>query len=257
MKENGEPNRAWSPSLSVLTDKVDFEALVRSRIYQDFTAALADLAGLRVTLAPPSPSPASKRSVPVYRAGQLAGVLQITWGKATNSRNKRSMAATTLAEILAKDLELISNSAELQPRNAEPPVMQRARDYIQKHYKTNLSLSKTAISLNVSKFYLCKLFRRATGFTFSQCVARTRVARASELLLDPRLRISEIAFEVGFQSLTHFNRAFRRTLSCSPTEYRKRTGVSTVALQPECDDPRSRTQFPNKTRQIPESPRRT
>ena len=44
--------------------------------------------------------------------------------------------------------------------------------------------------------------------------------KAKNLLLNPNLRVSEIAYEVGFQSLTHFNRVFKRILGQSPTEYR-------------------------------------
>jgi AraC-like DNA-binding protein len=47
-----------------------------------------------------------------------------------------------------------------------------------------------------------------------------RIERAQNLLLNPNLRVSEIGFEVGFQSLTHFNRVFKKLLSQSPTEYR-------------------------------------
>jgi AraC-like DNA-binding protein len=47
-----------------------------------------------------------------------------------------------------------------------------------------------------------------------------RTERAKNLLLNPNLRVSEIAYEVGFQSLTHFNRVFKRILGRSPTDYR-------------------------------------
>jgi AraC-like DNA-binding protein len=47
-----------------------------------------------------------------------------------------------------------------------------------------------------------------------------RVEKAKNLLLNPNLRISEIAYEVGFQSLTHFNRVFKRVVGQSPTDYR-------------------------------------
>jgi AraC-like DNA-binding protein len=48
------------------------------------------------------------------------------------------------------------------------------------------------------------------------------VEKAKNLLLNPNLRISEIAYEVGFQSLTHFNRVFKKIVRQSPTEYRGR-----------------------------------
>jgi len=61
---------------------------------------------------------------------------------------------------------------------------------------------------NTSTFYFCKLFKRATGLTFTDYVARVRVEKAKPLLLDRDRRVSEIAYDVGFQSLTHFNRVF-------------------------------------------------
>jgi len=47
-----------------------------------------------------------------------------------------------------------------------------------------------------------------------------RIEKSKNLLLNPNLRVSEIAFEVGFQSLTHFNRVFKKLLGQSPTDYR-------------------------------------
>jgi AraC-like DNA-binding protein len=47
-----------------------------------------------------------------------------------------------------------------------------------------------------------------------------RIEKAKNLLLNPNLRISEIAYEIGFQSLTHFNRVFKKIIGQSPTEYR-------------------------------------
>jgi AraC-like DNA-binding protein len=55
---------------------------------------------------------------------------------------------------------------------------------------------------------------------FTEYVARVRTEKAKNLLLNPNLRISEIAFEVGFQSLTHFNRVFKKVAGHSPTQYR-------------------------------------
>jgi AraC-like DNA-binding protein len=55
------------------------------------------------------------------------------------------------------------------------------------------------------------------------------VEKARELLQNPQLRISEIAYEVGFQSLTHFNRVFRALAGESPSEYREKTGVALAA----------------------------
>src|SRR4029434_1902328 len=63
---------------------------------------------------------------------------------------------------------------------------------------------------------------KATGVNFTEYLSRVRIEKAKNLLLNPNLRISEIAYEVGFQSLTHFNRVFKKVAGESPTEYRMR-----------------------------------
>ena len=62
--------------------------------------------------------------------------------------------------------------------------------------------------------------KKVTGINFTDYVSRTRIENAKNLLLNPNLRVSEIAYEVGFQSLTHFNRVFKKVIGQSPTEYR-------------------------------------
>ena len=59
-----------------------------------------------------------------------------------------------------------------------------------------------------------------TGLTFTEYLGRVRIEKANTLLLNPHLRISEIAYDVGFQSLTHFNRVFRQIFGQSPTAFR-------------------------------------
>jgi AraC-like DNA-binding protein len=84
-----------------------------------------------------------------------------------------------------------------------------------------LSLGQVAKAVNTSTFYFCKMFKKATGLNFTDYVSRLRIEKAKNLLLNRNLRVSEIAYEVGFQSLTHFNRVFKRIMGQSPTEYRE------------------------------------
>ena len=77
-------------------------------------------------------------------------------------------------------------------------------------------------AVNTSLFHFCKLFKKATGFNFTEHVSRVRVEKSKTLLLNPNLRVSEIAFEAGFQSLTHFNRIFKNMVGQSPTNFRRR-----------------------------------
>jgi YesN/AraC family two-component response regulator len=117
-------------------------------------------------------------------------------------------------------LAMVSNQVFIQQENSEPPVIAKARAYIQEHQAEELSLTQVAKAVNMSSFYFCKMFKKIAGINFTAYVARVRIEKSKNLLLNPNLRVSEIAFEVGFQSLTHFNRVFKKILGQSPTEYR-------------------------------------
>ncbi len=127
-----------------------------------------------------------------------------------------------LLAIFAEHLSIVSNQIIVQEHHAEPPVITRAKQFIAEHQAEDLSLEQVAASVHTSKFYFCKMFKKATGIHFTDYLSRVRTERAKNLLLNPNLRVSEIAYEVGFQSLTHFNRVFKRILGQSPTEYRDR-----------------------------------
>ena len=129
-------------------------------------------------------------------------------------------AMVTLLRIFALHLSSVSNQVLVRQQNAEPPMITRAKEFIGKNQGEALSLGQVAKAVNTSTFYFCKMFKKFTGLNFTDYVSRTRIEKARNLLLNPNLRVSEIAFEVGFQSLTHFNRVFKKIVGESPTEYR-------------------------------------
>lgn len=129
-------------------------------------------------------------------------------------------AVVKLLTIFAQHLSMLSNQVIVQQDHAEPPVITRAKEYIQEHQTENLRLGHVAKACNTSTFYFCKMFKKITGINFTDYLSRVRIEKSKNLLLNPNLRVSEIAFEVGFQSLTHFNRVFKKILGQSPTEYR-------------------------------------
>ena len=108
----------------------------------------------------------------------------------------------------------------IEQNHQESPMIAKARVFIREYQAESISLHRIADTLNVSTFYFCKMFKKATGLNFTEYVSRVRVEKARNLLLNPNLRISEIAYEVGFQSLTHFNRVFKKITGQSPTDYR-------------------------------------
>jgi AraC-like DNA-binding protein/ligand-binding sensor protein len=135
---------------------------------------------------------------------------------------KEHEAVVKLLSIFAQHLSMLSNQIVVRQLNSEPPVITRAKEFIQQHQTEDITLSQVARAVNTSTFYFCKLFKKHTNVHFTDYVSRLRIENAKNLLLNPNLRISEIAYEVGFQSLTHFNRVFKRIVGQSPTLYRGR-----------------------------------
>jgi len=133
---------------------------------------------------------------------------------------KEHDSTVKLLSIFAQHLAMLSNQVFIQQENAEPPVITRARAYIAEHQTEEIKLGQVAKAVNMSSYYFCKMFKKVAGINFTDYVARVRIEKSKNLLLNPNLRISEIAFEVGFQSLTHFNRVFKKVLGQSPTDYR-------------------------------------
>ena len=103
---------------------------------------------------------------------------------------------------------------------AEPVAIWKARKYIEQNSGEKLSLTQVANVVNMNANHLSEHFKQVTGTNFVEYVARTRFEKACDLLCHPDRRVSEIAFAVGFQSLSQFNRVFKRFSGKSPTQYR-------------------------------------
>jgi AraC-like DNA-binding protein len=103
---------------------------------------------------------------------------------------------------------------------AEPVEIWKARKFIEEHSSEELSLNRVAQAVNISGNYLSEKFKNVTGINFVEYVARFRFENACDLLEDIDHRISEIAFAVGFQSLSQFNRVFKKFSGRSPSQYR-------------------------------------
>jgi len=170
---------------------------------------------------------------PTQRQFERAAKLVAGWGVDTDRESlrkafyatkvvnaKQHEAIVRLLMIFAQHLAMMGNQIFIQQKNAEPPIIKRAKEYIEEHHTEEVSLARAAKAVNMSTFYFCKMFKKVTGINFTDYLSRVRIEKAKNLLLNPNLRVSEIAFEVGFQSLTHFNRVFKKLLGQSPTEYR-------------------------------------
>ena len=170
--------------------------------------------------------PAKSDKIKVSRELERNGVrfttdLRKAWEKTPLIMPDKYNAVVRLLTFFAEQLSALTNQIVLERRNAEPPLVQKAREYIAQHKTEPLSLSTVAKAAGASVFHFCKIFHKATGLKFTDYVARVRLEEARTQLLNPNRRISEVAYDVGFQSLTQFNRMFKRVFGQSPSEFRE------------------------------------
>jgi AraC-like DNA-binding protein len=131
-------------------------------------------------------------------------------------------AMLQLLASFAQHLSIVANELMIKQTAAEPLAVTKARAFISEHLGEELSLEQVARAAGMSPFYFCKVFKAGTGVTFTDYVARARVEQTKQLLLNPNTRVSEAAYEAGFQSLSQFNRVFRRIEGQAPSTYRDR-----------------------------------
>lgn len=102
-------------------------------------------------------------------------------------------------------------------------IIDSTKSYIQTHLSEKICLDTLAERVNITSSYLCKQFKKATGLTIIEYVNRHRIEKAKKLLVQKdEVKVIEIAYETGFQSLSQFNRSFLRYVGISPTEYKNK-----------------------------------
>ena len=214
----------------------------------------------------------------------FSGRIRKAWETTPIIPKEKYGATVRLLTFFAEQLSALINQITLEKQNAEPPLVCKAREYIEKHKMEHLSLATVAQASGASVFHFCKVFKRTTGLKFTDYVARVRledaktqlaeseppnqrdrlrrrfsIAHAVQPHVQTRLRpvanrisraprharsarqsgirvsgktqylpkekaeaslSSEIGFAVGFQSLSQFNRLFKKLSGTSPTQYR-------------------------------------
>lgn len=154
--------------------------------------------------------------------GDRTEQLQTTWRYTPQLSSAKSRAAGTLLQMFGKYLEEVGRQfLETQPA-PQSPLLKKIEAFLAECQDGPVSLKEVAASVNLSPCHFCSVFKKQTGLTFSRYRTRQRLEKARVLLADSARRISDVAFESGFESIPYFNRAFRRQFGCSPSEFRER-----------------------------------
>lgn len=100
-------------------------------------------------------------------------------------------------------------------------AVQKMQDLINEHLKEEITLAALAKVSLFSPWYSHRLFKEYTGLTPADYIRRIRLSKSALKLRDEGVSVTEVAFEMGFQSVEGYQRAFRREFGCNPNEYAK------------------------------------
>lgn len=150
--------------------------------------------------------------------------------EAAQSVNKEDLSDYNYILDVLEHIIKTSVSQPTGPKNTLKPspiylstnhwAIESVENYISEFYNKDLKLTQLANLYFLNPDYLCRLFRKETGLSFSEYVNKTRIDRSKELLELTSNEIMDISTEVGFANVTYFNRLFKKITGVSPREYR-------------------------------------
>ena len=110
------------------------------------------------------------------------------------------------------------NQANLIPDVKEP--VNKVYAYLYNHFKEKVTLGEIAEFVNQNPAALCRYFKQRTDRSIFQCLAEIRIEHACKLLTYSKMNVSQIAYESGYNSVTHFVAQFEKITKRTPSEYR-------------------------------------
>ncbi len=146
--------------------------------------------------------------------------LEATYHQTRSVEPERYQSMVTLLATFAAQLGQQAEKLLTVQAGSEPAAIAKARDFIENNLSEPLPLALVAKKAGLSESHFCRIFRDATGLTLTDYINRRRIQWAKKELLKSETRISEIAFLIGYQSLSQFNRSFSRVTGRSPTRFR-------------------------------------
>lgn len=154
-------------------------------------------------------------------AAQALGIFEQLADESENGQDRVGHKAylQTLAEQL-----LILVLRQLPPSQATTPStpVNKALGYVHDHFHEPISVADAAAVAGYTPNYFNSCFRNQMGIPFGEYLRNMRLSYAENLLRASAMPVTEIAFESGFSSLSHFSRSFREKYGCAPQDYRRK-----------------------------------
>ena len=124
--------------------------------------------------------------------------------------------ARALIALLSREATIEQENAEKSGAGQKLISVRAAVDYIYKHCEEPITVSDICNAVNLSKYYLCHIFKEVTGSTVLSHLNRVRLEKAMALIKSGKAGVSESAFLCGFRNLSYFSRAYKAFSGHSP-----------------------------------------
>ncbi|ANQ52374.1 helix-turn-helix domain-containing protein [Flammeovirga yaeyamensis] len=120
----------------------------------------------------------------------------------------------------AEGKQLLSTSDMRQSNDSNSDRIDRVLKYISDNYEKDIDLQEIADIACLTSNSFCRFFKKVTNKSFKQYLNEVRIRNASRLLVQESYQISDVCYEVGFNSITNFNKQFKQIIGKTPREYR-------------------------------------
>ena len=171
----------------------------------------------------------SRATLPFFKSAVVRDeVLATSWARFHRAVAQRAPALSIESYLMFTLADLIARHAQkcVGPRRmpTERALTRSAREYIDAHLDTDISLSQLAATFDRSPYYLARAFSKEVGLPPHCYLHTVRIRRARELL-DAAVSISEVSLAVGYADQSHFTHRFKRLLGITPAQYARRQGT--------------------------------
>ncbi len=129
-----------------------------------------------------------------------------------------------IIKFLSEQFEMIMNAIGSPSRDT---VLDDVLFYIDHNFQNNIKLETIAPLFGYNSAYLGKIFSKTVGENFNSYIDHKRIELSKRLLLENKLKVYEIAEQIGYKNVDYFHKKFRKYVGESPAEFRKGNGLDT------------------------------
>lgn len=124
-------------------------------------------------------------------------------------------------EFIGKTAFMLADLIDTKEMASPKKIVRDALNYIREHYNENISLTDVSRHINISKNYLCDIFKKELNITFINYVTALRIEKAKELLVTTDMKMYEISAAVGYNDYAYFSQIFKRQTGVTLSAWRR------------------------------------